>query len=379
MRVVTTISVLFTLLLGLCAFALAADSPITLQTHGYMQNRLYFGSGSNPEFRTERVSISEIANFPNNSVGYVEVYYHPWAPSSPVYLESAYYDTPIDSSRLRIGKGRSLTFGMTPAYPNRKTSNYGIVAESFTQDRITGAQYFYQKGVLDLGASLQTGYRLGTRNIGDISGDTARNTITSHVVPHLAFRDPSNNFDLSRQMAFTTRIGGKWKNGLKAGLSAYISEIDGRDLALLTTSSTSNSLTPKGSTPLLPVGTTEKKMNVFGVDASYNLPHGFVAQGEFYDAEVSDLKYNAWDVLGGYISPSSGWKFFVRYSQQNMDTPRTDNPLSWDTTQTTFSVVQPISKTMWMQYEYELNGENPPAGIDKIDNDLFFAELFVAF
>lgn len=75
----------------LCSVAFAADGPPAVQVHGYIQNRLYSGSGANAEFRTERVSVSAIADLPDKSVGYVEVYYLPYATSSGLYLESAYY------------------------------------------------------------------------------------------------------------------------------------------------------------------------------------------------------------------------------------------------------------------------------------------------
>ena len=357
-----------------------ADTQQPIQFHGYMQNRFYGGPGSNPEYRVERISLSTLAPLPNDSSAYAEVYYQPYTTSSGVYLESAYYETPMGDGKLRIGRGRRYAFGMTPTYPNRKTSNYGLVAESFTQDRIQGLQYFLTKKNLQVNASLHTGYRLDTKFIGDIPGDEVNRL--GNMVPHLCFRDGSVSAGLSDKLAFSARVGGVWKNGLSAGVSASISSLDDRDLHNLNTSGTN--LTPNftgtssgTSTPILR-GATSHKFNVEGVDFMYKHKSGICLQGEFYDATVSTLNYNAWDALAGWEAPS-GWKYYVRYGQQNMNITPTDNPLTWDNTQTTLSVVQPIRKNLWMQYEYEINSQNPGAGIGKKSDNLFFAELFAGF
>lgn len=386
-----------TVLCCLCAYAMAADAPTPVEFHGYMQNRGYLGAGANPEFKEERISISAAAAMPNDSKAYVEVYYQPWATSSGLYLESAYYDTKLGEGRLRVGKGRRMTFGITPSYPNRKTSNYGIIGEAFTQDRVSGVQYMLNKSNMEIGAALTTAYRLGVRGVGDISGDDPRNVLYS--VQHLSFRDLPGT--MSQKLELSGRVGGKWLNNtLKAGVSASFSTLDPRDMAFLTSTgtvaassstgvsliSTSNTLAPPY--PNAPVGTviaalapgaTNHRRNVYGFDAQYKLPSGWVAQGEYYNAKASSLGYNGWDILGGYETPKNGWKYYIRYAQQNMDTDPTNNPLSWDTKQTTLSIVQPISKTVWMQYEYEINDEQPIAGIAKSKNNLFFAELFTAF
>lgn len=358
----------------------SAPAPPPVEVHGYMQNRLYTGSGANTQFRSERISLSALGRLPEDSNAYVEVYYHPWAPASGLYLESAYYDRAVNEDhRLRIGKGRRLTFGMVPAYPNRKTSNYGIVSETFTQDRIQGIQYYTTKGVLDFGASLHTAYRLGTRAVGEIPGDGPRNT--THQVPHLALRD-ATNADLSEQIQLSTRIGARLASGLSAGVSASFSSLDPRDLSALTGTGTAlrpvNPLTGVNAVqPLVAPGTTDDTYRQWGLDVMQRWQNGWVAQGEWYQGTVSTLDYNAWNVLGGYFFPN-GWKAFVRHSRKNMDTPATDNPLSWDLDQTSISVVQPIGKSVWLQYEYEINGEQTNTGAG-VGNNIFFVELFAGF
>lgn len=369
-----------------CA-ALAVDVAPNVQLHGYMQNRAYSAPGATTEFRNERVSLSATAALPEDSTAYAEVYYHSWAPNNGLYLESAYYDTKVADGRLRVGKGRRLAFGIVPAYGNRKTSNYGIVAEAFTQDRIQGVQYVYQKGTADIAGALQTGYRLGTRPAGEIPGDFTRNT--NHQVPHLSFRDANAGGGspgrLSRTPALSLRVGGKWANGFKGGVSGYFGSVDKDDVKNLTGAAGSdNTLRPTnpltGTTPtsyLLPAGTTDQSMTVWGPDFTYKTKGGLLLQGELYDATVSKLGYTGYSLLAGF-EPSAGWKFYARYGKQNMDVTPTDNPLSWDVKQVTLSAVQPLRKALWLQYEYEINTEDN-GGRGDVKNDLFFVELFTGF
>lgn len=382
------------LLVAGCGMLMAADSNVEL--HGYMQNRLYLGSGANTQFRSERISLSTKATLPNDSLAYVELYYHPWTASNGLYLESAYYETSVLDGRLKVGKGRRTTFGMTPSYGNRKTSNYGIVSEAITQDRTQGVQYAGKKGQFDYAVGLHTGYRLGIRNIGEIPGDDVRNTATAadaaNVMPHLCLRDPHSGSgnatqtpnQLSNRMAVSGRVGMTVVKGLTLGLSGSFESIDPRDLANINGSvGSDNVLRPRnpitGVFPTTPLGNKmdNNKMSQVGLDIAYKMPKGFLLQGEWYNSSVSDIDYNAWDILGGY-EMSSGWKFYVRQSKQDMDLVPTDNPLTWDVTQTSLSVVQTLRKNLWLQYEYEINGEKSNTG-DKVSNNIFFVELFSAF
>lgn len=375
-----------------CSIAWAADTGV--EVHGYIQNRIYVAPGANPEFRTERVSLSTKAALANNSIGYVELYYHPWTSSNGLYLESAYYDTPLADGRLRVGKGRRIIFGLTPSYPVRRTSNYGIVAEAFTQDRIQGAQYTTKTGKWDLAGGFHTAYRLGIRNAGEIPGDDVRNNVAGtrpgHVVSHLCLRDPSSGSgnptltpnQLARTLQFSGRAGYAVAKNLNVGFSGSIATLDERDLANLNGTSPDTVLRPRNpftGAVSTAIGTafTSKTMRQLGGDVTYKFADGYTAQGEFYDSKVSNLGYNAWDILA-CKEMTNGWKYIVRYSQQNMDIVPTDNPLTWDINQISLSMVQPIRKNVWLQYEYEFNGEHTNTG-RKVANDLFFVELFSAF
>ncbi|MDH7570456.1 MAG: hypothetical protein QHJ73_12820, partial [Armatimonadota bacterium] len=139
------------------------------------------------------------------------------------------------------------------------------------------------------------------------------------------------------------------------------------------------------------LGFSSRQQSQWGLDLTYRNPSGVVLQSEYYRSKLSNLEYDAWNVLLGYEVPAAGlpvgqgerkmlpgWKFYARYAEQNMDTPLTDNPLSWDTRQISLSVVQPIYRGVWLQYEYEFNLEDTNTGA-KVDNDVFFLELFTGF
>ena len=176
------------LLLSLAALPALAQGVQNVELHGYMQNRFYSNEAYSARFVTERVSLSAVGQLGNDATGYIEVYMQPWLtdrsnlPSilSPgntvtaeeyrIYLESAYVDLPLSAGRIRIGKGRMLNFGMTPTYPNRKTTLYGILAETFTQDRVIGAQYDQKLGTFDIGGTLYTDLQVENRGIGDFAG-----------------------------------------------------------------------------------------------------------------------------------------------------------------------------------------------------------------
>lgn len=382
------ILVIVTLIAAMCA-AVAVDVAPGVQVHGYIQDRIYHGPGAGAEYRLERLSLSTIAALPSDSNAYAEVYYHPWASGQGLYMESAYYDTPFSKGRLRVGKGRRLAYGIIPSYPNRKTSNYGLFAEAITQDRITGVQWVGSRCGLDLAADVQATYRLGIRQLGEIPGDTSRNP--THQVAHLAFRDPLSSStaptQAARTLAASARVGYQWC-GIKAGLSGYIGTLDGGDLTAIT--ATANSLLlPQNpislATPthgLVAPGTTSKNLQVWGPDVTYYSKWGLMASAEYANAEVSTLNYDAYYLLVGYEHLKS-WKFYARYAKQDMKTPLTENPLSWDPSQLQLSIVQPLRKGLWLQYEYEYNWEHGVTVIGgperSVRNNLGFVELFAGF
>ncbi|MHB0911846.1 MAG: hypothetical protein ACYC2Y_00185 [Armatimonadota bacterium] len=341
---------LLALIICLCTCAQAVEVQ-GVEIHGFLQNRLYSVSGDPLFFQMERVSLSAKACLDNDIIAYVENYWHPAASGSGTYLESAYADMPFANGRLRLGKGRGLNFGIVPSYGNRKTSNYGIVAEAFTQDRITGLQYVQCVNGTDLGLTVENTPRVGTRVIGDPGTETPQ-------VLNLADRDIPG--DLNRNLTVTTRASRKLNTDLRVGASVSFGDLTGKDITDLNT--------------LLGTAFTDNNRTRWAVDATYKKGN-LLAQGEFIGAETSDLSHNGWYVLGGWEIPD-GMRYYVRYGQVNMDI--TADPAlttTWDKAQTALSVVKPINKNAWLVLEQEWNSEKGGSA----DNDVTFLELWNTF
>ena len=368
------------LLLSLAAIpVLAQQTAPSVELHGYMQNRFYANPDRPARFVTDRVSLSAIGHLGTDATGYVEVYYHPWltdraivAPAAPgvvgftadqfrVYIESAYVDMPLAKGRIRVGKGRQLNFGLTPSYPNRKTSQYGILAETFTQDRITGAQYDQKIGEVDIGASLYTDLRVENRKIGDFAGNPVNGlTPGANVVSHIADKDdPANN---------PGTLAGSLRFGItKPNFQAHLSGATGRMVR-----DDVNTLAAAYG-----VASTSTKHAKYGLDSSYSCGP-YVFQAEIYQGQFSFLKVTGYQVLIGY-QPKDKARFYARWSAINNDGNLTSNQLTWSPRQLTLGVIQPIRKGVWVEVDYEKNTESRPTGIASPGNDMLFAELFTGF
>lgn len=347
--------------------ALAEDDGLIIK--GWILNRLYAEPG-NAHFEMERVSLVASKKIDADLDAYVEYYYHHWVNRavpgpSPWFLESAYVNyTDERGNQLRVGKGRNYCFGIVPHYGNRKHSEYGLVAETFTQERIVGAQYFGSTPdkKLDYGIALYNALRMGSRNAGTdqavFRGDP--------FVRHLADKGEGNNLEVSARVAAQIVEGGK------VGLSFRRGELRPSEIAFLATNN------------LVPPATTDDTNRRWGVDFDYKSPTGVVAQAEYYDATASTLDFKGWDVLVGFVPVDDpmGIKYYARYGKLDLNPPGvTANELTWDQKQLILSVVKPLraKKPVWLQLEYIKNDEDPPAAALEKDNDVFFLELFTAF
>jgi hypothetical protein len=362
--------VVMSLLLALAAVpTLAQGGGNPLIISGWMLNRLY-GEPGNAHFEMERISLSASKQVDSDIQAYVEYYYHHWvnrnvALASPWFLESAYVDyTDKQGNHLRVGKGRNYCFGMVPTYGNRKTSEYGLIAETFTQERTVGLQYFGSTAdkKVDFGVSAFNALPLGTR----FSGTDQAVFRGDPFVAHLADKGEGNNLSGSARVAVQLVEGAKLGASYRAGKlrPSDISFLVGKDLVL--------------------AGTTDDTNHRWGLDFSYKHPSGAVVQGEYYDAKASTLDFKGWDALVGYETPNDpkGLRLYARYGKLNLDPPAaTANPYTWDQKQLILSAVKPLraGKPVWLQLEYIKNDEDPPPGVSDVDNDVLFLELFTGF
>lgn len=342
----------------------AATAPVDI--HGWMLNRFYAEPG-NAHFQMERISLSAAKDLDTDVKTYVEWYYHYWAQSSqPWFLDSAYVSyTDKAGNQLRFGEGRNYCFGIVPTYGNRKHSEYGLVAETITQDRIVGLQYFgsTRDKKMDFGIAVHNSLPPGNRS----SGTDQAAVRGDQVVSHLADKGQGKNLAVSARVAFPVVSGGK------LGLSYRTGSLQTAEIQFLA----------DPSRALVAPGTTDDKNQRWGADLNYKSPKGFVAQAEYYGAKESTLDFNAWDVLVGF-EPTNPMrcKFYARYGRLNLDPPAvTSSQYTWDQRQLILSVVKPLykDKPVWLQLEYINNDEDPPAGVSEADNNVLFLELFTGF
>jgi len=387
-------------LLGAAALAAAEEGqgPPAVEVHGWSLTRYYsdttvnatrdsLGVITNEEddshIEWERFSLSGKSRLANGKEVYAEIYIHPWLPNSHpsfLYLESFYIDIPAaPGAKVRIGKGRSNTFGIVPGYGNRKTTNYSPLAETFTMDRALGIQYLQKRGNDSIAFGIFNSQRPGTRLIGmaadsQIEGGNPGATTVAHLT------DRDSTAKRSGTLETSARYGRQMRD-FNVGFSGRLGALDADDSAFLAAFPTYN-------------GTNRTRVK-YGLDATYKqMP--FYGTFEWYAGSVGGIDQDGYAILIG-VEPSMKctgiWRdmagackgLFVRYVNLDTDvTPVVNNSLTWDIEQLSVSYVLPLRcrwlpYCKWLQFEYERNTEDVPAGADEVSNDMLFVELFSAF
>lgn len=384
-------------LLG-AASAAAAQGPPAVEVHGWILTRYYHdvtvdatldesGAVVDKEkdrwLEWERISLIGLARLAEGRQAYGEIYIHPWLPhddASFLYLESLYLDVPAgEGAKYRIGKGRSLAFGIVPTYGNRKTSNYGPLSETFTMDRALGVQYLQTRGQDSVAFGIFNSQRPGVRLIG-MAADSQleRGSVPRATVLHLTDRDSpaKRSGELEASLRWGRQMG-----DTNVGLSGRLGAIDGDDAAYLSRFFANYS------------GTNHTRVR-YGLDATHKRAPYFGSL-EYYAGAIGGIQQDGYAIVLG-VEPTpecpGSWRdmsrvckgAFVRYTKLNIDTPRTPNSITWDTQQWAVSYVLPLKLSWlpharWLQFEYERNRESPPPGASQIPNDLLFVELFTSF
>lgn len=359
------------ILLALACGAAVAQSQ-SLEMHGYIQNRFYANPDSSAVFAVDRFSIQAKAEFADKAKMYVEYYVHPWVTDKVLaggtitgeqsrnYLESAYAEFPTKDGFLRIGKGRCLNFGITPAYGSRKTTGYGSLAETFTQDRITGAQYCVKDEKLEAGLSIYNASHVTNRALGPY-------VVTSPTVKHIAERD--DNANLSGLLAITGKIGWVYPN-FKWHLSGATSKM---------VASEATAIAGFYAPPVVTAAagdTVDRTMNKYGLDATYQKGNLF-ASVEGYRGQYSIVRVDGLGLILGY-EPKDKPRYYITYNTLTNNLAPTAIQQTWDTRQMIFGYVYPVSKGVWVEGNYIKNMEVPGAGASKVGNDMMYVELFTS-
>ena len=341
-----------------------ADVPVmassTTKIGGYTRLRYLLLPHEADTFRFDELSLTVKNDFSEQVFGMVGALVYG---GSAFYLEHAYLGIeglPLNGM-LYIGQTRNYAFGLTPSYGNRKTTNYGIVSDAFTHDRILGVQYLGKVDVVDFSAAVYNGYSISYRQAGEGTSNIRFLADRDSTLGTFQGRDPSDNKEAA------ARIGMSNIGGFSVGLSGSFGRLSNTDLVFMKTNVKSDYET--------------RTKNRFGLDAKYTAG-AFLAQGEFYQGKTSELNHNAWQVLAFYKIPYMQDKtidVYARYGTINPDIEATTSSYTWVLKQTVTGIIYYFTKNIWLQTELEFNTEGPRGGIVKIDNDAYFTELFVAF
>ena len=211
--------------------------------------------------------------------------------------------------------------------------------------------------------------------------DNGPAALLATTTPHLADRDAPDNRVGNLQVS--SRIGQQFGD-LSLGVSGRMGNLDDDDAAYLAAR--------------FPTYDDDRDFHRWGVDAMYKKAP-YILSVQYGEGDTGGIENDGYEILLG-VEPSKEctglWRdlspackgIFVRYTKMDIDVPATVgsvwDAITWDTEQLAVSYVLPLKLDnagffKWLQFEYERNKEDAPAGAEEIPNDIFFVELFTAF
>lgn len=337
-----------------------------VEVHGFVQSRAIVSSGegatpSSNTFRIDRFSMQFKEKINEDIDILSEVYIHPFRAATStgafdaghLYLETAYINWNLKKYvgwdfTVRFGKGRNFCYGVTPAYTNRRTSDYSLYNETFNQQRDIGVQTFSKFGKVNLNLAILNGFVPGKKRF------FPDEPIGGRIQIPLMDVEPLTN--TNRRLAFSGRLG--YKNDiLNVGGSAYITQ----------------------------TGNQEKNVqNRFGLDGELKLPCGFLVQGEYTMAQTavdatdktatrSELDHMGAQILAGWEKNKVG--IYGRYGMVSYD----DELQGLN--QIMLSTVYKIHPRIHLRLEGLINGEetDKKLGWSDVDNNVLFFETLFAW
>ncbi|MHB9030612.1 MAG: hypothetical protein ACYC9O_17745 [Candidatus Latescibacterota bacterium] len=341
--------------------SMASTVMAQVQVHGFLLARTV-ATPQNYAARIDRFGFQFAQTIDPEFDWLVETYIHPTLTTNVagrLYLESAYLNWHLKERlpwdfNVRIGKGRNYSYGITPTYGNRHTSDYSLYSEAFTQVRVIGFQTFSNFGNFQIAASLLNPNILSTRQFPDFALDN------SVFVPvSIADRD-NDTGAIPRSAAFSGRLGYK-TSILNVGGSAYISKYGPGTIGAVE---------------------VENSVTRFGLDGELKMENGILLQGQFTIAQTpvdlngdalreTALDHNGFEVLGGYEKGQYG--LIARYGVVNYDDE------FQGLNQIMLSAVYKIRPTVHLRLEGLINGEQNDSGFAEVDNNVLFFETLFAW
>ena len=331
--------------------ALGAVSSVFAEVgvHGFVLARTIL-TNNNYTARIERFGIKFSEKMDNEFDWVTEIYIHPQQPAGQgrLYMESAYLNWNLEERlpwdfTVRIGRGRNFCYGQTPSYGRRRTSDYSLYSEAFTQLRVVGFQTFSNFGEnIQLAVAIINPYTNRGRFLPDFpSGDSIQLPISDRDTE-------SSTFD---RIGLSGRLG--YKNDLlNVGGNLYISD-------------------PKEG--------IDGAINRFGVDGEVKCKRGFLAQVQVTMAQTQmaalseDLDHMGFEVLGGWEPGKLG--LYARYGSVTFD----DKYQALNSIM--LSAVYKIRPRIHLRLEGLINGEDTDdaKGWAEVDNNVLFFETLFAW
>jgi len=238
-------------------------------------------------------------------------------------------------------RGRNYCYGQTPAYSRRRTTDYPLYSEAFTQLRVVGFQTFSNFGEnIQLAVAIINPYTNRGRFLPDFPvGDSIQ----------LPFSDRDTESSEFDRVALSGRLGYK-NNLINVGGNLYISD-------------------PKEGV----VGAKTR----FGVDGEIKLESGILAQVQATMAQTQDvaddLDHMGTEVLVGWEPDKLG--LYARYGMLTYD----DKYQALNSIM--LSAVYKIRPRIHLRLEGLINGEDTDdaKGWAEVDNNVLFFETLFAW
>ena len=362
------------IIIGIASLLLLGSATAVIaqvQVHGFLLARTIV-TNNNYGARIDRYGLRILQKVDDEFDLLTEVYIHPSEADarSRVYMESAFLNWHLKQRlpwdfNVRIGKGRNFCYGIAPSYANRRTSDYTLYSESFTQLRVTGFQTFSNFGNAQLAIAIVNPYTQSSRMFPDFP-------IGNCIPIPICDRD-NDTIAIKNRVGVSGRLGYK-TTMLNVGASGFVSQT-GPDKA---------------------GGVKQKNaINRFGLDGELKLSSGLMAQAQFTLASTpsdldslgvkgkkdkipeTDLSHNGGEVLVGWENWStykSG--LYARYGMLTYD----DKLQGLN--QIMVSAVYKIRPNIHLRLEGLINGEetgskkgpNKDQTWVKCNNDVLFFE-----